>query len=85
MVDELQLTYAWSGTESVKIYSGIAAQHKVIYYSPEERHYTFSPEIIPIGIEFFPSGCVPGFSLIMESNYRYSSGIGGRLGMYYYF
>jgi hypothetical protein len=81
-IDELSFTYAWNRTAFKKLYSGIAVHHEVISYSPEQKFYAFSPAIIPLGIELFPSKRLPCLSIILESSYKYSSGLGGRIGLY---
>ena len=83
-IDELKFTYSWKSTGVKKIYSGVVVEHQVIYYDPEQKSYAFGPKIIPLGFELFPTGRLPGLSIILESNYTYTSGLGGRVGLCYY-
>ncbi len=79
------LFFAWRNTQSCRLYSGLGLNFFAIYFAADDWELYGYREIVPIGMELFPSDRVPNLGLVGEAVFREVSGLHINAGIIYYF
>ncbi len=81
---DTRLLFSWRNKPSCRLYSGIGLAFTGIYTAVDDFELYGYREIIPIGMELFPSERLPNLGIIGETAFRELSGLHINAGLVYY-